>query len=83
MRENMNRDLMVVMNATRLSPGMLDAETEWLHAILDRVETTQNLALACEIINLNRFKIERRHEKILTCLAEKSSRPFVFIFNKN
>ena len=74
---------MVVLKEAQMAPEILNAETEWLHTILNRVESNRNLAFSCEIINLNRYKIERRYEKVYASLHEKTLKPFVFIFNKN
>jgi len=82
-KSNQNRDLMVVLKEAHMAPELLHTETEWLNTILNRVESTRNLATACEIINLNRYTIEKRFHKVIACLQEKNLRPFVFIFNKN
>jgi hypothetical protein len=83
MQNKGSRDLMVVLKEAHVAPEILNAETEWLNAILNRVESTRNLAISCEIINLNRYKIEKRFDKVIAQLNEKANKPFVFIFNKN
>jgi hypothetical protein len=83
MQNNGNRDLMVVLKDANIAPDVLNAETEWLNSILNTVESTRNLAYSCEILNLTRYKVERKYDKVLKALSEKPPRPFVFIFNKN
>ncbi len=83
MQNNGNRDLMVFIKDAHIAPDMLNAETEWLNTILNSVESTGNLAFCCEVLNLSRYRIEVKYEKVLKTLCNKKTPPFVFIFNKN
>lgn len=84
MKENAtNRDLMVVLREANLAPEIMEAETQWLHNLLNRVEMPRNVALCSEVINLSRYKIEKRFEKVYKELASGEERPFVFVFVKN
>lgn len=78
-----NRDLMVVMRAAHSDAEMLYAETEWLNAVLNQVESTANLARCSEVINIPRYKVERKYEQVLKALKQKELKPFVFLFNRN
>ena len=78
-----NRDLMVVLREANLAPDMMLAETEWLNDILNFVEHPGNVAASCEIINISKYKIEKRYHKVLEALDYKALKPFQFIFNKN
>ncbi len=83
MNFNGNRDLMVVLRENHTDAEWLNAETEWLNKMLNRVELTSNLARSCEVLNLSRFKIEKKYDRVLKALKEKSLKPFIFVFNKN
>jgi hypothetical protein len=83
MNLNVNRDLMVVLREDHLDADWLNTETAWLNQILNRVEATANLAYSCEVLNLSRYKIEKKYDKVLKALKAKDLKPFVFIFNKN
>jgi hypothetical protein len=78
-----NRDLMVILRDAHTDEDWLNTETEWLNHILNRVEATGNLARSCEVLNLSRYKIEKKYERVLKALNAKELKPFVFIFNKN
>lgn len=78
-----NRDLMVVIREAHADAEWLNNETEWLNQILNRVEATGNLARSCEVINLSRYKIEKRYDRVLKALNTKDPKPFIFVFNKN
>lgn len=78
-----NRDLMVVLREANLAPELLQAETEWLNTILNRVEQPRNVAVCCELLNLNRYKIEKRPDKVYDAVVARNLKPFIFIFNKN
>jgi|694.fasta_scaffold12901_4 hypothetical protein len=78
-----NRDLMVVLREDHADAEWLYAETEWLNIMLNKVEATANLAHCCEVLNLSRYKIEKKYDKVYKALNTKDLKPFVFIFNKN
>ncbi len=74
---------MVVLKEAHIAPEILNAETEWLNTVLNRIESNRNLAISCEIINLNRYRIEKRFDKVLACINEQKLKPFIFLYNKN
>lgn len=78
-----NRDLMVIMRASHSDAEMLYAETEWLNTVLNRVESTPNLARCCEVINISRYRVERRYDQVCNILKQKEFKPFVFLVNRN
>lgn len=83
MNNNRGRDLMVVLREANLAPDMMEAETEWLNGILNEVELPGNVAICCELINISRYKIEKKYQKILDAIVSKNLQPFHFIYNKN
>lgn len=83
MEKHIHRDLMIILREAYTAPEEMEAETKWLHALLNRVEVPQNIALNCEVINLVRYKIERKYDRVLTEILSPKERPFVFVFVKN
>ena len=83
MYKSVNRDLLVVSKQAQLNDDALQHEIEVLNELLYDVEMPQNLALACEIINVNRYRIIRKPEEVSRVLNEKVFPSFVFVFNKN
>lgn len=83
MKFSRSRDLMVVSRTAALSTELLQIEAEGLHKLLDTIEASPNLAICCEIINLARYRIEKRREKVIKILQQRELQPFIFIFNKN
>ena len=78
-----NRDLLVLLNEDILSPQAIEHQVELLHAMLYKVESTDNICIAHEIIDLNRYKIISRSSKIKDFIRKKEEKPFIFLSNKN
>lgn len=83
METNSGRNLLVVVKDTRIAPAVLQAETEWLNKILNEVESANNLAFCCEVLNLNKYRVETRYETVRKAILQREVKPFVFLFNKN
>jgi hypothetical protein len=83
MKFSRSRDLLVVSRMAAISTELLHIETEGLHKMLDTIEATSNVANCCEILNLVRYRVEKRKEKVLKTLQQSGHQPFIFIFNKN
>jgi len=83
MEHSGNRDLMVVLREANLAPELMQAETEWLHSLLNRVEMPRNVAQCSEVINLTRYKVEKKFDKVLKEVLSPNEKPFVFLFVKN
>jgi hypothetical protein len=83
MKFSRSRDLLVVSRMAAISTELLHIETEGLHKMLDTIEATSNVANCCEILNLVRYRVEKRKEKVLKALQQPAHQPFIFIFNKN
>ena len=54
---NPNRDLLVLFNQELMTPQAIEHEVELLHQLLYSIERIENLIIAHEIIDLNRYKI--------------------------
>lgn len=74
---------MVVTKDGAISPELLEAETHWLNATLNKVEALRNVAAACEVIDMNRYRIVRKQHRVMEVMASGRHRPFIFVYNKN
>jgi hypothetical protein len=83
MKFSRSRDLLVVSRMATFSTELLQIETEGLHKLLDSIEDTSNVANCCEILNLVRYRVQKRRERVLKTLHQPAHQPFIFIFNKN
>lgn len=74
---------MVVAKDGYITPELLEAETHWLNNTLNKVEALRNVAAACEVIDMNRYRIVRKQQKVMEVMATGKHRPFIFVYNKN
>ena len=78
-----NRDLLVMFKEELMSPQAIEHEVELLHELLYGVERIENLVIAHEVINLNKYKIVNDFNTIREAIKFKELKPFVFLNNKN
>jgi hypothetical protein len=78
-----SRDVLIVSKLSYLSEQASEKEYVRVLPLLSRVETLQAACIATEVIDVARYKIIRKHSKILELLRQRSHKPFVFVFNKN
>ncbi len=78
-----NRDLLVLLKDEYMSEHAIEREVEQLNALLFTVESFDNISVAHEIIDLNRYRIFQDRKTILSALKEKELKPFVFLSNMN
>ncbi|MBI2729610.1 MAG: hypothetical protein HYX40_02455 [Sphingobacteriales bacterium] len=78
-----HRDLLVLIKDESQIPHSIDTEVERLHQMLFHVETIENLCIATEIIDLNRFKLITKPSAIAKLLRQRELKPFQFVNNKN
>ena len=78
-----NRDLLVLFKEDMMSPQAIEHEVELLHELLYMVERIENLVVAHEVININRYKIQNDFHTIREAIRMKKLKPFVFLNNKN
>ncbi|MDB5232636.1 MAG: hypothetical protein JWN76_3441 [Chitinophagaceae bacterium] len=72
------RDLLVISRST--FDQLFEQE---LHALLYQTERIENFCIVTEIIDINRYKILHRPNDIRRVIAQRTTRPFVFVLNKN
>ncbi|HEY9340568.1 MAG TPA: hypothetical protein VJ279_07560 [Hanamia sp.] len=80
--DKFNRDLLVLFKEES-NPKAIEHEVELLHELLFYVEKIDNLIVAHEVINVNRYKIYSDRKTITETLKVKKLKPFVFLNNKN
>ena len=78
-----NRDLLVLVKDERLNEEAIEFELEQLNRLLMVLETIDNLSLAHEVFDMNRYRVLNRQKAISEVISKKDLKPFVFIFNKN
>ncbi|MEO8763780.1 MAG: hypothetical protein ABI416_05815 [Ginsengibacter sp.] len=78
-----NRDLLVLFKEELMNPQAIEHEVEMLHELLYSVERIDNLIVAHEVINLNKYKIVSDENIVRMTLRQNELKPFIFLNNKN
>lgn len=79
----MNRDLLVLFNQELLSPQAIEHEVELLHELLHSVERLDNLVIAHEILDLNKYKVINKIMTLRSTIRKQELKAFVFLNCKN
>ena len=80
---NSNRDLLVLFNQGLMTPQSIEHEVELLHQMLYTIERIDNLVIAHEIIDLNRYRIICKPLQLKKLIRQRELKPFVFLNCKN
>ncbi len=80
---NINRDLLVMFNQELMSPQAIEQQVELLHELLLDVERMENLAIAHEVIDLNKYKVINKYTVIKDTIRMQELKPFIFLNCKN
>ena len=80
---NINRDLLVMFNQELMSPQAIEHEVELLHELLFDVERMDNLVVAHEIIDLNKYKVVNKDLVVRNTIRAQDLKPFIFLNCKN
>ena len=78
-----NRDLLVLFKEELMSPQAIEHEVGLLHELLYAAEKIENLVIAHEVINLNRYKIYHDYNTVMNTIRVRQLKPFIFLSNKN
>lgn len=78
-----NRDLLVLVKDDRLDKDAIEFELEQLNQMLLLFETVDNLCVAHEVFDLNKYRILHKLQQIRAVIGQKELKPFVFLFNRN
>lgn len=79
----MNRDLLVLFNQELLSQQAIEHEVELLHELLHNVENLDNLVIAHEILDLNKYKVIKKSLVLRNTIRQQELKAFVFLNCKN
>ena len=80
---NPNRDLLVLFNQELMTPQSIEHEVELLHQLLYTIERIENLIIAHEIIDLNRYRVINKPIQLRKLIRQRELKPFVFLNCKN
>ena len=80
--DKFNRDLLVLFKEES-NQQSIEHEVELLHELLYYVEKPENVALAYEVININKYKIYSDKKMVHDVMKEKNLKPFIFLNNLN
>jgi hypothetical protein len=80
---NPNRDLLVLFNQELMTPQSIEHEVELLHQLLYTIEKIENLVIAHEIIDLNKYKVINKSIQLRKLIRQQQLKPFVFLNCKN
>ena len=80
---NSNRDLLVLFNQELMSPQAIEHEVEQLHGILYTFEALDNIVVAHEVIDMNKYKIFSDQQRLRDVFRQRELKPFVFLNCKN
>ena len=83
MNSRINRDLLVLFNHELMSAQAMENEVELLHELLFSVERLDNLVIAHEIIDLNKYKVINKDIVVRKIIRLQDLKPFVFLNCKN
>ena len=78
-----NRDLLVLFKQELLSPQAIEETVDWLHEILQTTERLNNLVVAHEILDLNKYKVIHNPLVLRSTLRKDALKPFIFLNCKN
>lgn len=83
MNSRINRDLLILFNHEMMSAQAMENEVELLHELLFSVERLDNLVIAHEIIDLNKYKVINKDIILRNTIRLQNLKPFVFLSCKN
>ena len=80
---NSNRDLLVLFNQELMTQQAIEHEVEMLHQLLYTIERIENLVIAHEIIDLNKYKVINKPMQLRKLIRLRELKPFLFLNCKN
>lgn len=80
---NPNRDLLVLFNHEIMTQKAIEYEVEQLHLLLYTVEGIENLIIAHEILDLNKYRVINKHPQLRKLIRQRELKAFVFLNCKN
>jgi hypothetical protein len=80
---NPNRDLLVLFNHEIMTQKAIEHEVEQLHQLLYTIEGIENLIVAHEILDLNKYRVINNTLQLRKLIRQRELKPFVFLNCKN
>jgi len=80
---NPNRDLLILFNQELMTPQALQHEVDMLHELLYEVERVDNLAIAHEVLDINKHKLIKKQHELRGIIRQRTIKAFVFLNCKN
>lgn len=80
---NPNRDILVLLKQDLMSPQAMERQVSLLHDMLFAVEKLDNVVMAHELLDLNKYKVISKPFLIKNYLRSGKEKPFVFLNNLN
>ena len=80
---NPNRDLLVLFNHEVMTQKAIEHEVEQLHQLLFTIKGIDNLVIAHEILDLNRYRVINNTTQLRKLIRQRELKPFVFLNCKN
>ena len=80
---NPNRDLLVLFNHEIMTQKAIEHEVEQLHQLLYAIERIENLIIAHEIIDLNKYRVINKNTQLRKLIRQRELKPFDFLNCKN
>lgn len=78
-----NRDLLVLLKQELMTPQAMEFAVEKLHIMLQQVETSPDIFLAYELIDVNKYKVSNKQLHLQSYFQQRKPPPFVFLNCKN
>lgn len=78
-----NRDLLVLVKDDHLNEEAIEFHLAQLNRMLQLSEAAENLSIAHEVADLNRYRFHHKPVMVKKIMAQQKMKPFVFIINKN
>ena len=72
-----------MINHELMTPKAFELEVNWIHQLLYNIERTENVAKACELIDLNKYKIVKNNATVRNYLRSHDRKAFIFVNNRN
>ena len=66
-----------------MTPQAIEHEVELLHELLYKVECIDNLIIAHEVMDLNKYKVIKDSFRLRTFFRQRTLKPFEFLNCKN
>ena len=80
---NPNRDLLVLFNHEIMTQKAIEHEVEQLHQLLYTIEGIDNLIVAHEVLDLNKYRVIDKAPLLRRLIRQRELKPFVFLNCKN